>query len=296
MNPELEASRRKLLLGGVAAGAGLILPGRLGRALAQTLCPTSLTPTPDASTGGYYSMLGPDGLMPKSGLAFADKTNWQASCGATWVTGMDHSIRRSAGYQRIRFEVRDTVMDKTNGDELDTRRSELKNNIDRLYNDIDYWGALSFIHYRWADPAGMAQLFGGVYMQLHMGDFGGSPAVAFRRHKTGDFLITTRGQKNTANTKRYLGPLAWDTIHDIVYRVRCNPTSGQLDVWLNGAKIVGITKQSIGSNVAGYRPYVGCYFSGGITCPIIAEVGNYVYPGTVPLDARITNCPAWPSD
>lgn len=284
MNNEFETSRRNLLIGGMVAGTGLILPGGpVGRSLAQT-------------TTGYYSMLGSNGLMPESGISFAGKTNWRAACGATWNTGMAHSIRRSAGHKRLRFELRDTTKDKTDGDDSDTRRAELKNTSDKLYNNIDYWGALSFIHYRWADPAGMAELYGGVYMQLHMGDFGGSPAVAFRRHKSGQFLITTRGQNNTSNTKRYLAPLAWDTKHDIVYRVRFHPSYGQLDVWLNGTKIVGITNQSIGSNVAGYRPYVGCYFSGGITCPIVAEVGNYVYPATVPLDARITNCPAWPID
>ena len=286
MNNEFETSRRNLLIGGMAAGTGLILPGGpVGRALAQT-------------TSGYYSMLGSNGKLPSDNISALGKSQWRSASGASVNTGMDYALRSSAQKKRLRIELRNTSKDRTSGDDSDCRRCELKmaEAGGWLYNNIDYWGALSFIHHKWADPVGMAELYGGVYMQLHMGDFGGSPAVAFRRHKTGDFLITTRGQNNTSNTKRYLKPLAWDTVHDLVYRVRFSRTAGQLDVWLNGAKIVGITGQSIGSDKAGYRPYVGCYFSGGITCPIVAEIGNYVYPGTVPLATRITNRPAWPTD
>jgi hypothetical protein len=279
MPNKFETSRRGILLGG--ATAALLPIVRPSALLAQT--------TPPKTT--YYSSL-VGGYTPKSDLTFAGQTGWRAAAGSTWNSGMDHSLRLSSQKKALRVELRDTPRDNTDGDE-DGRRSELKG-IWKLPNAAPLWGAFSFIHHRWADPAGMAELYGGVYGQIHMGPFGGSPAVAFRRHKSGDFMVTTRGELNTSNTKRYKAPLAFGAVHDIVYRAVMHPTHGELTVWLNGLKIVDIKGESIGSSLADYIWHIGAYFSGGITCPIVAEFANHVYPWQGDLSARITRRPTWP--
>ena len=283
MQNKLGASRREILLGaaGTAAALPFINPSEL---LAQT---TTLPKTT------YYSTL-VNGYTPKSNLTWAGQTGWRAAAGSTWNSGMDHCLRMSSQKKSLRVELRNTTKDNTDGDK-EGRRSELKG-IWKMQNGVPLWGAFSFIHHRWADPAGMAELYGGVYGQMHMGPFGGSPAIAFRRHKGGDFMVTTRGEFNTSNTKRYKAPLAFDAVHDIVYRAVMHPTHGELTVWLNGVKIVDIKGQSIGSNLGDYIWHIGAYFSGGITCPIVAEFSNHVHPWQGDLSARITRRPAWPID
>jgi hypothetical protein len=41
---------------------------------------------------------------------------------------------------------------------------------------------------------------------------------------------------------------------------------------------------------------VGAYCAGGVTTPIVAEVGNFVYPSEADLGGRISRPPAWPTD
>lgn len=282
MKNEFEASRRDILMGAMAAGVALPMGSLSTSAFAQTV-------------GGTYNSTLVNGKTPYYPFAWSDKTNWKVGSGSTWNTGMDHSFRVNTARNKLRVEIRNTEKDKADGDKSGCRRSEIKGSVNLLGNSIEYWGAFSFIHHPWADPVGMAKLYGGVHGQLHMGDFGGSPAVAFRRHKDGDFLVTTRGQYNTSNTKRYKAPLAWGKAHDIVYRVKFHPTAGELDVWLNGVKIVSLRNQSIGSSKAGYHWQMGVYYSGGITCPVVAEYANQVYPRPGSLSSRITSRPAWPA-
>jgi len=283
MKNEFEASRRDILMGAMAAGVALPMGALSKSAFAQTL------------GGTYYSTL-VNGKTPYYPLTFADKSNWKVGAGSTWNTGMDHSVRLSSQKKRLRVELRNTEKDKADGDQKGCRRAEMKGSVNLLYNSIEYWGAFSFIHHPWADPSGMAGLSGGVHGQLHMGDFGGSPAVAFRRHKNGNFRVTTRGQYSTSSTVRYDKPLAFGAKHDLVYRVKFHPTAGELTVWLNGVKIVDIKGVSIGSNAAGYHWNLGAYYSRGITCPVIAEYANHILPWPGDLSARIANRPAWPTD
>ena len=275
------ASRRDILLGAVAAGVTLPI-GSVARAAVRRTA--------------YHSTL-VNGYTPSYPLGWADLADWKVAAGSTWNAGMDHSVQMSGRARKIRFEIRNTERDRPKGDEPKKRRSEIKGSNHVLPNDVPIWGAFSFIHHPWADPVGMAKLYGGVHGQIHIGSkFGGSPAVAFRRHKTGDFLITTRGQFNTANSKRYRAPLAFGKVHDIVYRVLLHPTAGELTVWLNGVEIVDIRRQSIGATTAECYWQLGAYYSGGITCPIVAEYANHVYPLAGDLSSRITRRPAWPVD
>jgi hypothetical protein len=65
-------------------------------------------------------------------------------------------------------------------------------------------------------------------------------------------------------------------------------------VWLNREKIVDLERTPIGSSVAESYFNVGSYYAGGVTCPIIAEFANLVYPAPEALLRRTTVTPAWP--
>lgn len=224
---------------------------------------------------------------------------WRVNAGSTSTPNLDYVIRVGSRGNKVRFELHDTPNDNAASDSDSKRRAELSGSLygdsTRLSNGVALWGAMSFKHQSWADPAGMRQLTGGVYGQIHMGStFGGSPAVAFRRTKTGTFRITTRGEFNTAGTIRYDAPLSFDQVHNLVYRVVLDPIAGSLTVWLDGAKIVDVSKVSIGHSSAESYFNFGAYFSGGISCPVVAEYANMVYPSQSSLSSRVTSPPAWP--
>ena len=213
--------------------------------------------------------------------------------GSTWNADMDHCFR--PGDDRARFEIRPTPLDRAAKDGPDKRRSELHCTRNRLPNGVPLWGAMSFNHHRWSDPAGMAQGgWGGVHGQIHMGKFGGSPALAFRRTREGRFLVTTRGQFDDGNNKRWTAPVSFNEPHDLVYRVLLHPTQGELDVWLDGRHVVNVTGAAIGSERGGSSWCIGCYSSGGISCPIVAEYANHAFPSERDLTARIARPPRWP--
>lgn len=222
-----------------------------------------------------------------------DGREWRCAMGSTWNAGMDHCLRLTSG--RARFEIRDTGRDKGPMDDGNKRRSELRfPKAPRLPNGTALWGAFSFLHHGWADPQGMAKGWGGVHGQLHIGSsFGGSPAVAFRRTRRGEFAITTRGENDEKGTFRYRGPLPFDQVHHLVYRVTFHPTNGALTVWLNGRAVVDIAGVSIGSGHAECYWSFGCYYSGGISNPIVAEFGDHIYPGPTDLSDRISFRPNW---
>lgn len=232
-----------------------------------------------------------DGYTPKR--IDWDGYRWSADMGSTWNAGMDHCFR--AGEDMARFELQPTPRDRAAGDSPDKRRSELHCTKNRLENGVALWGAMSFIHHRWSDPQGMAKGWGGVHGQVHMGKFGGSPALAFRRARDGRFLVTTRGELDPGNQRRWTGAVSFDEPHDLVYRLLLNASAGELDVWLDGRRLVGITGASIGSRRGGSYWCLGCYYSGGISCPIVAEYANHAFPSPRDLSARINRPPAWPT-
>ena len=221
-----------------------------------------------------------------------DGYRWSADMGSTWNAGMDHSFRHGEGMAR--FEIRPTPRDRAEGDSPNKRRSELHCTRNRLPNGVALWGAMSFNHHAWSDPKGMARGWGGVHGQIHMGKFGGSPALAFRRTRDGRFLVTTRGQFDDGNSKRWTAPVSFGEVHDLVYRVLLHPTQGELDVWLDGRHVISLRGASIGSHVGGSYWCLGCYYSGGITCPVVAEFANHAFPSPRDLSARIAAAPAWP--
>jgi hypothetical protein len=218
---------------------------------------------------------------------------WRCAMGSTWHPGMDHCLRLAP--DRARFEIRPGEYDRGPGDPVAKRRSEIRfPKSPRLPNDVPLWGAMSFVHHQWEDPTGMAANWGGVHGQLHIGStFGGSPAVAFRRTPRGDFAITTRGEGDRDGTRRYERPLPFDDVHHLVYRVVLSPRQGALQVWLNGDSVLDLRGVSIGSGDAECYWSLGCYYAGGVTCPIVAEYGDHIYPGPANLSGRIRFRPDW---
>jgi hypothetical protein len=218
---------------------------------------------------------------------------WRCAMGSTWNPGMDHCLRLTP--QRARFEIREGPLNRGPGDDRNKRRSEIRfPKPPRLPNEIPLCGAMSFVHHHWVDPAGMAANWGGVHGQLHIGsNFGGSPAVAFRRTRRGAFAITTRGEKDPDGTRRFERSLSFDEVHNLVYRVVLSPRNGALQVWLDGDAILDLRGASIGSPDAECYWSFGCYYSGGISCPIIAEYGDHIYPGVTDQSARIRYKPDW---
>lgn len=219
---------------------------------------------------------------------------WRCAMGSTWQPGMDHSLRLLPS--RARFEIRDSERDRGPNDDPGKRRSEIRfPKSPRLPNGVPLWGAMSFIHHRWDDPEGMARgRGGGVHGQLHIGSkFGGSPAVAFRRMRNGEFAITTRGENDEKGSIRYRGPLPFDQLHHLVYRVLLHPSEASLAVWLNGSRLVDLQGVSIGSSDAECYWSLGCYYAGGVSCPVVAEFGDHYYPGPGDLRQRIGFRPNW---
>lgn len=243
---------------------------------------------PGASSRYRSSLVG--GYTPKR--IDWDGYRWSADMGSTWNSGMDHSFRH--GEDMARFEIQPTPRDRAAKDGPNKRRSELHCPRNRLPDGVALWGAMSFNHHSWSDPAGMAQGWGGVHGQIHMGKFGGSPALAFRRTRDGRFLITTRGQFDDGNNKRWMAPVSFNEPHDLVYRVLLHPTEGELDVWLDGKKVLSVDQASIGSRQGGSYWCIGSYYSGGISCPVVAEFANHEFPSPRDLSGRITRPPAWP--
>lgn len=136
---------------------------------------------------------------------------------------------------------------------------------------------------------------GGIHGQIHIGrTFGGSPAVAFRRDPQGRFRVTTRGELDPENRTRYRAPLTFDQHHHLVYRVVLHPSDGSLAVWLDGVQIIDVGGQSIGTRHADSFWILGCYYSGGATCPVVAEFANHNYPARLDLSGRIKAGVGWP--
>ncbi len=224
---------------------------------------------------------------------------WRVNAAPALDPRASHAIRTYSDRTRIRFELRDSDIDRAPRDSRGTRRAELSGSLRgdkrRLPNGVPLWGAMLFRHHAWPDPEGMKALTGGVYGQIHMGsDFGGSPALAFRRNRDGLFLITTRGQHDEAGTVHYARAVSFDAPHDLVYRVVLHPTEGSLSVWLDGARIVHRERISIGhANAQSYWNF-GLYFSGGIAGTVTAEYAAHVYPAPEDLRDRAAQPLGWP--
>lgn len=260
-----------------------------GSAFVPAACDASVPTAP-----AYRSTL-IDGVTPPL-LTWAGR-RWRCNMGSTWNRGMDHCLRLTTA--RARFEIRPTSKDRSMNDGGATLRSELSGSLpgdrERLPNGVPLWGALSFIHHRWADPTGMAGRTGGVHGQIHIGHrLGGSPALAFRRNGQGEFVVTTRGEYEPRSRVHYRDALSFDRVHDLVYNIVLHPSRGALTLWLDGRRIVDVRGQSIGTRHADSFWAVGCYYAGGASCPVVAEFANHRYPAQMDLSDRIKTRPVWP--
>lgn len=236
--------------------------------------------------------------LPAAEVTWAGRP-WRVNSGAVKDPPLTYAIQTSHHGNKLRIELRDGARDNSPNDSPGVRRAELSGSLygdtTRLPNGQALWGAYTFRHHSWADPERMRALTGGVYGQIHMGSaFGGSPALAFRRTRSGAFQITTRGELDPEGSVRYEAPLSFDEVHDLVYRVILHPTDGSLTVWLDGEPIVQVTEASIGhSNGESYWNF-GLYFSGGIADSVVAEFANHVYPAPESLENRVSAPPCWP--
>lgn len=295
----MEISRRHFCA--IAGGSALVAPGVASAAWPLTSLPfgqSAARTSPfvaagatasDASFATYSSTL-VGGFTP-SQLGWGGRT-WKADMGSTWTANLDYSCRVTA--TKIRFELHSTTFDRAVNDPVDKRRTELHDKTS-LPNGVAMWGAFSVNNHAWADPAGMTATTGGAMCQMHMPS-GGSPAFAFRRDKNGNFLVTTNGANDPINNnKRYVGPLSFGAVHDIVYRCVIHPVNGELDVWVDGRQVLTLRGASIGQTNPGCYWCLGLYFAGGTTCPIVAEYSNHVAPTTNYLLARISSPPSWPA-
>ena len=256
------------------------------RPLSSIATPIGTQATADASYSQYQSTL-VGGMTPKYASWLGQK--WTACTGSTWNSGMDYCWRISR--TKSRFELRDTPKDRGGNDPSSKRRAEIHDKQHFLQNGREYWGAVTFLDSSWSDPAAMkAQGTGGSHMQMHMPN-GGSPVFAFRRFGDGQWGITTNPG---GNIKRFRTVLSFDTPHDVVYRIVPHPSSGQLDVWVDGRQVLSF-RGALGGSESGYYPCYGLYYGGGVACPIVGQIANIAHPSATSLKSRITSRPAWPS-
>ena len=290
------------LFAGVSSSAGLISWCCLDEGLARGSIasePFAAAEIPETGMSGGYASTLINGLTP-SPIEFAGRM-WRVNAGSTWNKNMDFPVRISPDRAKVRFEIRDSGQNRPKGDKPGKRRSELSSSLygdkPRLPNATELWGAYSFNHLPWSDPAGMRKTWGGVYGQIHMGSkFGGSPAFAVRRKSDGRLWITTRGEHDPEGTNRYLQRVSFGEWHDVVYAITLDPNRGRVRVWLDGEQIINESNISIGSSYADSYWAFGLYFSGGITDPVSAEYANMVGPGLKSLRPRIRAAPPLPKD
>lgn len=238
------------------------------------------------------------GPLPEAQTRWSERT-WRVNAGSVQHGDLAYAVQSDKSGDVVCFELRDSDRDRSPNDAPSVRRAELSGSLysdkRRLANALPLWGAMSFRHHAWTDPDAMRQHTGGVYGQIHMGSqFGGSPALAFRRTRDGLFRITTRGQHDTGGTVRYEAPLSFDESHDLVYRLVLHPVRGSLAVWLDGKQIINIKDISIGHESAQSYWNLGLYFSGGIDGRVIAEYANHRYPSPAALAQRAARPEPWP--
>ena len=252
---------------------------------------------PSSAQGGGYRSTLVSGRTPDP-IEWNGR-RWRAYVRSDDVPGLDYPLRLTK--HRARFELRPEDFTGTGR----VNRAELGGSFPaypRLPNGRVLWGAMSFIHHPWA--ASMKPTSGCVMLQIHMGSkAGGSPAFALRRGTDGHIKITTNAEKPdgspTGSETRYDAPLSFGQKHDLVYRIVLGGYGrpGALKAWIDGKQVVNLSGTSlIGHRNAEHYANVGAYCAGGVTTPIVAEVGNFVYPSEADLSGRIARPPVWPAD
>lgn len=200
-------------------------------------------------------------------------------------SGNDWSIRRAqAGAIDItRFEVRaGDSWDEDRASGENKERSELDGYKRRYNQGSDVWGSYSFL----IEPGAEYQSDWTAISQMH-----GSKIRPFHIHfKAGRLIVFSEysGSRAGAQTSvRYNGTLSRNEWHHLVFHLREGDTNGQLDIWLDGAKIVDFagTIGAIGNQAYWkfgiYRGY------GPIAAPLAIQFAN-MEVGTSDLTARVT--------
>ncbi|WP_407170708.1 heparin lyase I family protein [Bradyrhizobium sp. ORS 111] len=182
-----------------------------------------------------------------------------------------------------RFEVRagdEWAEDRESGENKE--RSELDGYKRRFPHGADVWGAYALF----IEPGADYQSDWTAISQMH-----GSKVRPFHIHfKLGRLVIFTEATSpRPATNVRYSGPLSRNQWHNLVFHLREGEAdSGQLDVWLDGNKIVqfvgaiGATGNEAYWKFGIYRGY------GPIATPFAIQFANMEI-GTTDLTSRITS-------
>ncbi|AOG12727.1 heparin lyase I family protein [Agrobacterium sp. RAC06] len=250
------------------------------------------------SSRDYYPILKPSGLS-------TSRTSWLGltigvHTGAVSFQDMPYSLQQSIDKTKLRFELRDTVMDRRPNDPEYKRRAEvfwstLVGNASLRYG-TEYWTAMQFKFATPTDPVGLGSR-NIVIDQIPDQDLPGSPILS-TRFVGGNLRIVTRAASDkNFGTVRYDQPILTDVVHDLVRRVVLGE-SGKIDVWLDGIQIVGLTDIPIGQSGGSLPlvPKMGLYAPSGVSGIVSCEFANYAFWGTVSLQSRISSPPDWPKD
>lgn len=225
--------------------------------------------------------------------------------GFTYVSqsaAVEHAIRVGPNYAR--FEVH--AGENRGSIDGDLERAEIAR-VGQFPRGTELWGAFDLkvtgdVSQTW--PGGgpnVSQLFA----NPEPGESNKPPPLAFKVTQAGALEVHTRGDQTvtTVVTPRLVVRSSIPNANDgrvirVVYRVIMNPFDGELDVWINGVRVVRTRGASIGYNdttdesmlqfkIGQYRSHTDEV--------IVTEFANVEF-GTKNLLARISTPPAWPVD
>ena len=193
---------------------------------------------------------------------------------------------------QIRFEVRNTDLDRSPKDKAKVRRSEIALEGIQLSNDVEYWDAFGIIPHPYSNPSSMSETRGGLFYQIKIPG-NGSPILGMRRTSDDELLITTKPSDQPGmGTIRYHAAWTLNEAHYFVRRMVFSPRSASLDVWLDGRQIVHAENIEMGSDNPKLRAYpkIGAYYAGGLGTDPCSSVTNtffdYHPPQLKPLEVQ----------
>lgn len=215
------------------------------------------------------------------------------------MVNLGHSLNTSRK-GTIRFEVRNSTQDRGLADSETVRRSELAFSRVRSGKNTVLWDAFGVLPEAYADPASMMESSGGLFSQMKT-DGPGSPVLGMRRTRGDKLQITTRAiDEPGLGETLFEGEWKLGVPHYFVRRMVFGSGTGQLDVWMDGRKIVSARNIRMGSSNPANAPYpkLGAYYSRGLgssPCSrVVNEFANYREPTTTNLSHLIKNPPPWP--
>ncbi|WP_344051870.1 heparin lyase I family protein [Microbacterium lacus] len=211
-----------------------------------------------------------------------------------------YSIKVGPNYSR--FEVRGG--DQWVASDGEMERAELAR-VGYYPRDTDLWGAFDVrvtgdVSKTW-DGGGpnISQIF----TNVEPGEKNKPPAIAFKITPAGALEVHTRGDKNaiTVTTPRTVVRTSIPNANDgrvihVVYRTRLNAFGGELDVWIDGTRVVRSRDASIGYNDTtddSLPQFKFGQYRSATSETIVTEFANVDF-GTANLLGRVANPLPWP--